>query len=224
MASNAEPITAGLVYRQLLQRWSAARDGRWWQRAKEISAGKLAGACQAPTPAWTRRSRIRALGALGLHPEVVATQIVGARSPRGLLHGFGPAGHRRSSASRSHIRHWQRTEVGEAMEAFSQRQKGSSAMPHKKNPILSENLCGLARLLRAYAGAALEGSWALLARAVTSLHSSVERGEFGPDATGIADFMVRRAAHLDSTAWCQPTTSCTTIWKLTGGPFLQRLA
>jgi adenylosuccinate lyase len=49
------------------------------------------------------------------------------------------------------VRHWQRTEVGEAEEGFGKGQKGSSAMPHKKNPILSENLCGLARLLRGYA-------------------------------------------------------------------------
>jgi adenylosuccinate lyase len=91
------------------------------------------------------------------------------------------------------IRHWQRTEVGEAGEAFTQGQKGSSAMPHKKNPILSENLCGLARLLRAYAGAALEDVALWHERDIS--HSSVER-VIGPDATGIADFMVRRAASL----------------------------
>lgn len=91
------------------------------------------------------------------------------------------------------VRHWQRTEVGEAMEAFGKGQKGSSAMPHKKNPILSENLCGLARLLRAYAGSALENVALWHERDIS--HSSVER-VIGPDATGIADFMVRRAARL----------------------------
>jgi adenylosuccinate lyase len=91
------------------------------------------------------------------------------------------------------VRHWQRTEVGEATEAFGQGQKGSSAMPHKKNPILSENLCGLARLLRAYAGAALENVALWHERDIS--HSSVERVS-GPDATGLADFMVRRAAGL----------------------------
>jgi adenylosuccinate lyase len=83
--------------------------------------------------------------------------------------------------------------VGEASEAFGQGQKGSSAMPHKKNPILSENLCGLARLLRHYAGAALENVALWHERDIS--HSSVER-VIGPDATGIADFMVRRAAGL----------------------------
>jgi adenylosuccinate lyase len=91
------------------------------------------------------------------------------------------------------VRHWQRTEVGEAQEAFGKGQKGSSAMPHKKNPILSENLCGLARLLRAYASSALENVALWHERDIS--HSSVER-IIGPDATGIADFMVRRAAGL----------------------------
>jgi adenylosuccinate lyase len=91
------------------------------------------------------------------------------------------------------VRHWQRTEVGEATEAFGTGQKGSSAMPHKKNPILSENLCGLARLLRSYAGAALENVALWHERDIS--HSSVER-VIGPDATGLADFMVRRAAAL----------------------------
>src|SRR5439155_10651430 len=81
----------------------------------------------------------------------------------------------------------------EATEAFGSGQKGSSAMPHKKNPILSENLTGLARLLRSYAGAALEDVALWHERDIS--HSSVER-VIGPDATGIADFMARRAASL----------------------------
>src|SRR5439155_21885151 len=91
------------------------------------------------------------------------------------------------------VRHWQRTEVGEATEAFGAGQKGSSAMPHKKNPILSENLCGLARLLRAYAGAALEDVALWHERDIS--HSSVER-VIGPGATALCDFMLRRAAGL----------------------------
>src|SRR5262249_810608 len=91
------------------------------------------------------------------------------------------------------VRHWQRTEVGEASEAFGKGQKGSSAMPHKKNPILSENLAGIARLLRSYASAALEDVALWHERDIS--HSSVER-VIGPDATGLADFMVRRAAGL----------------------------
>ncbi|MEO8707234.1 MAG: lyase family protein, partial [Kofleriaceae bacterium] len=91
------------------------------------------------------------------------------------------------------VRHWQRTEVGEAEEGFGKGQKGSSAMPHKKNPILSENLCGLARLLRAYAGAGLEDVALWHERDIS--HSSVERVAM-PDATILADFMVARATGL----------------------------
>jgi adenylosuccinate lyase len=80
-----------------------------------------------------------------------------------------------------------------ATEAFVKAQMGSSAMPHKKNPMLSENLCGIARLLRSYASAALEDVALWHERDIS--HSSVER-VIGPDATGLADFMVRRAAGL----------------------------
>src|SRR4029453_5327730 len=89
------------------------------------------------------------------------------------------------------VRHWQRTEVGEAEEPFGRGQKGSSAMRHKKNPILSENLTGLARLLRSYAGAALENVALWHERDIS--HSSVERG-LAPDATIALDFMLARIA------------------------------
>jgi adenylosuccinate lyase len=87
------------------------------------------------------------------------------------------------------IRHLQRTEVGEAEEPFTSGQKGSSAMPHKRNPILSENVTGLARLLRAYAGAALEDVALWHERDIS--HSSVER-VIAPDATIVLDFMLVR--------------------------------
>ncbi|HWE28043.1 MAG TPA: lyase family protein, partial [Polyangia bacterium] len=91
------------------------------------------------------------------------------------------------------VRHWQRTEVGEAEEAFGKGQKGSSAMPHKKNPILSENLTGLARMLRGYVVPALENVALWHERDIS--HSSVER-MIAPDASSLADFMLRRAAGL----------------------------
>jgi adenylosuccinate lyase len=87
------------------------------------------------------------------------------------------------------VRHMQRTEVGEAEEPFSAGQKGSSAMPHKRNPIVSENTVGLARLLRAYAGAALENVALWHERDIS--HSSVER-VIGPDATCALDYMLAR--------------------------------
>ena len=157
----------------------------------EIAVGKIAGAVGTYAnldPAI----EIAALGALGLRPRDGADPDRRARSPRRLLQALARLG---TAVERSPltVRHWQRTEVGEATEAFGKGQKGSSAMPHKKNPILSENLCGIARLLRSYASAALEDVALWHERDIS--HSSVER-VIGPDATGLADFMVRRAAGL----------------------------
>ncbi len=127
---------------------------------------------------------------LGLTPEPVATQVVARDRHAGFFSALAIAG---ASLERIalEIRHLQRTEVGEAEEPFSAGQKGSSAMPHKRNPILSENVTGLARLLRAYAGAALEDVALWHERDIS--HSSVER-VIAPDATIALDFMLARVA------------------------------
>jgi adenylosuccinate lyase len=91
------------------------------------------------------------------------------------------------------IRHLQRTEVLEAEEHFSEGQKGSSAMPHKRNPIASENLCGLARLIRSNALAALENNALWHERDIS--HSSVERVIF-PDSTILVDYMLNRLSNV----------------------------
>jgi len=91
------------------------------------------------------------------------------------------------------IRHLQRTEVQEVQEPFTEGQKGSSAMPHKRNPILSENLSGLARLMRSYGAAALENIPLWHERDIS--HSSVER-VIAPDATILLDFMLRRMTYI----------------------------
>src|SRR5205807_3383189 len=93
----------------------------------------------------------------------------------------------------TNIRHWQRSEVAEAEEAFHAGQKGSSAMPHKRNPILSENLCGLARVVRACVVPALEDVCLWHERDIS--HSSVER-MIAPDTTTTLGFMLERAAGL----------------------------
>jgi adenylosuccinate lyase len=93
----------------------------------------------------------------------------------------------------TNVRHWQRSEVREAEEAFTVGQKGSSAMPHKRNPIVSENLCGLARVVRAAVVPALEDVALWHERDIS--HSSVER-MIGPDATATLGFMLERAAGL----------------------------
>ena len=132
------------------------------------------------------------LGELGLAVEPVATQVV----PRDRHASyFSCLATMAGSIERfaTEIRHMQRTELLEALEPFGKGQKGSSAMPHKRNPILSENLCGLARLVRSNAMAAQENIALWHERDIS--HSSVER-VIGPDATITVDFMLNRMAGL----------------------------
>ena len=125
---------------------------------------------------------------LGLAVEPISTQIV-PRDRHAMF--FATLAVIASSVERlaTEIRHLQRTEVREAEEFFSEGQKGSSAMPHKRNPVLSENLTGLARLVRAAAAPALENVALWHERDIS--HSSVERG-IGPDATTTLDFALAR--------------------------------
>ena len=131
---------------------------------------------------------------MGLVPEPVSTQVI----PRDRhAHFFGVLGVIASSVERiaTEIRHLQRTEVLEAEEYFSAGQKGSSAMPHKRNPILTENLTGLARIVRGMVIPAMENVALWHERDIS--HSSVER-MIGPDATVTLDFaLVRLAGVID---------------------------
>ncbi len=189
---HAEPITAGLTF----ARWHAevGRARTRVVRAREsIAVGKIAGAVGVYgnlDPAI----EAAALARLGLTAETVATQIVARDRHAEVLWALAMVGTAIEQISLG-VRHWQRTEVGEAEEGFGAGQKGSSAMPHKKNPILSENLTGLARLLRGYAGAGLEDVALWHERDIS--HSSVERVSF-PDATILTDFMLARATRLVS--------------------------
>jgi adenylosuccinate lyase len=126
--------------------------------------------------------------AMGLEVEPVSTQVI-PRDRHAMF--FATLGVVASSVERiaTEIRHLQRTEVLEAEEYFSPGQKGSSAMPHKRNPILTENLTGLARLVRAYALPAMENVALWHERDIS--HSSVERS-IGPDATVTLDFALAR--------------------------------
>jgi adenylosuccinate lyase len=118
------------------------------------------------------------------------------------------------------IRHLQRTEVREVEEAFTAGQKGSSAMPHKRNPILSENLSGLARLLRGYALSAMENVALWHERDIS--HSSVER-VIGPDATVTCDFMLHRFAGLVEQMNVYPEQMRHNLEKLGGVIYSQRI-
>jgi adenylosuccinate lyase len=127
---------------------------------------------------------------MGLTPEPVSTQVI-PRDRHAMF--FATLGVVASSVERlaTEIRHLQRTEVLEAEEYFSPGQKGSSAMPHKRNPVLTENLTGLARIVRAYALPAMENVALWHERDIS--HSSVER-MIGPDATVTLDFALNRLA------------------------------
>ncbi|MGN6110119.1 MAG: lyase family protein, partial [Kofleriaceae bacterium] len=187
---HAEPITAGLVF----ARWHAEvvrASSRLIRARHAIAVGKIAGAVGVYGN-LDPQIEAAALGELGLAPETVATQIVARDRHAEVLGALALLGTAIEQIALG-VRHWQRTEVGEAEEGFSAGQKGSSAMPHKKNPILSENLTGLARLLRSYAQAGLENVALWHERDIS--HSSVERVAM-PDATILADFMTGRATQL----------------------------
>ena len=118
------------------------------------------------------------------------------------------------------IRHLQRTEVQEAEEPFTAGQKGSSAMPHKRNPVLSENISGLARLMRSYALAALEDVALWHERDIS--HSSVER-VIAPDATILLDFMLRRITYVIGNLAVYPENMRRNLQKSGGAIFSERV-
>jgi adenylosuccinate lyase len=128
---------------------------------------------------------------LGLTPEPVSTQVIPRDRHAMFFATLGVIASSIENGSRSEIRHMQRTEVLEAEEFFSPGQKGSSAMPHKRNPVLTENLTGLARLVRMAVTPAMENVALWHERDIS--HSSVERG-IGPDTTVTLDFALNRLA------------------------------
>ncbi len=188
--SHAEPVTFGL---KLLGFYAEfARDRQRLERAKAaVSRGKISGAVgtYAHLPP---ELEAMVMEELGLTPAVASTQVV-ARD--GYAEWFCALAILGGSIERLavEIRHLQRTEVLEAEEAFAKGQKGSSAMPHKRNPVGSENLTGQARLLRSYALAALENMPLWHERDIS--HSSVER-VIGPDADVTAHYSLHRLAGL----------------------------
>src|SRR5262249_35033673 len=187
---HAEPITFGLklaVWHDELRRHA----GRIARAREAVAVGKISGAVG--TFAHLPPSvGAHACGRLGLQPAPASSQVVQRDRHAELFGALAGCG---ASIEKFavEIRHLQRTEVREAEEPFAQGQKGSSAMPHKRNPILSENLAGLARLLRGYAVSALEDVALWHERDIS--HSSVER-VIGPDATVLLDFMLQRFTGL----------------------------
>jgi adenylosuccinate lyase len=183
---HAEPTTFGIK----LAGWYAEMRRqltRLNQAIEEISVGKLSGAVGTYAGIDPSVEEL-VMARLDLTPETVATQVVSRDRHAHFMNVLAGVA---SSIERFsvEIRHLQRTEVREAMEGFTKGQKGSSAMPHKRNPILTENLCGLARLIRSYSQACAENVALWHERDIS--HSSVERVAV-PDATIALDFMLRR--------------------------------
>jgi adenylosuccinate lyase len=187
---HAEPITFGLkclVWSEELARGIA----RLEQALAGAAVGKLSGAV-GTLAHLPPEVEVGALARLGLAPEPVATQVVQRDRHAALLAAIAVLGGTLERVALE-VRHLQRTEVGEAQEPFRERQKGSSAMPHKRNPVRCERVCGLARLLRGYALAALEDQALWHERDIS--HSSVERVIL-PDAFQVADFMCAETADV----------------------------
>lgn len=164
---------------------------RFNQAAAEMEIGKLSGAVgtYSSQPAKVENLVCRRLK---LKPETIATQVIPRDRHAALLSSIAILGAFIERLS-TELRHLQRTEVGEVTEKFSSGQKGSSAMPHKKNPISAENLTGAARLLRSYSFASLENIALWHERDIS--HSSVERVIF-PDSFILLDYALARLSDL----------------------------
>jgi adenylosuccinate lyase len=187
---HAEPTTFGLKLAQAYAEFSRAR-ARLVAARKEVATCAISGAVGTFAQVDPRVEE-HVAKAMGLSIEPVSTQVI-PRDRHAMY--FATLGVVASSIERlaTEIRHLQRTEVLEAEEFFSEKQKGSSAMPHKRNPVLSENLTGLARMVRAYVTPALENVALWHERDIS--HSSVER-MIGPDATVTLDFALARLTGL----------------------------
>jgi adenylosuccinate lyase len=185
---HAEPTTMGLTFARFYAEMKRGRD-RLENARKEVATGAISGAVGTFAnidPAVEEH----VCKMLGLTPEPISTQVI-PRDRHAMF--FATLGVIASSIENIaiEIRHMQRTEVLEAEEYFSPGQKGSSAMPHKRNPVLTENLTGLARLVRMAVIPAMENVALWHERDIS--HSSVER-MIGPDATVTLDFALHRLA------------------------------
>ncbi|MFQ5851769.1 MAG: adenylosuccinate lyase [Candidatus Binatia bacterium] len=214
---HAEPITFGLklaLWYEEMRRNLA----RLEKAADEISFGKVSGVVgtfaqvSPEVEAYVCKKS-------GLKPDPISSQII-QRDRHAFF--FATLAVIASSLEKFavEIRHLQRTEVLEAEEPFAEEQMGSSAMPHKRNPILSENISGLARLLRSYAVAALENVSLWHERDIS--HSSVER-VIAPDATILLDFMLHRSAYILKHLCVYPETMRRNLERSGGAIFSEKV-
>ena len=186
---HAEPTTFGLKLATFYRRILPVPPTGWLRQGTKFRPARFPAPSE-PSPISTLSVEEHVAAKMGLTPEPVSTQVI-PRDRHAMF--FATLGVIASSVERlsTEIRHLQRTELREAEEFFSAGQKGSSAMPHKRNPVLTENLTGLARIVRAAVTPALENVALWHERDIS--HSSVER-VFGPDATIALDFALQRLA------------------------------
>jgi adenylosuccinate lyase len=214
---HAEPTTFGLKLAYAFAEFARARE-RLLAARTEVATCAMSGAVGTFAQV-DPRVEAHVAKAMGLSVEPVSTQVI-PRDRHAMY--FATLGVVASSIERlaTEIRHLQRSEVLEAEEFFSEGQKGSSAMPHKRNPVLSENLTGLARMVRAYVTPALENVALWHERDIS--HSSVER-MIGPDATVTLDFALARLAGVIDKLMVYPKNMRANLDRLGGLVHSQRV-
>jgi adenylosuccinate lyase len=214
---HAEPVTFGLKLAYGYAEFSRARS-RLVTARKEVATCAISGAV-GTFAQIDPRVEAHVAKTMGLVPEPISTQVI-PRDRHAMF--FATLGVIASSIERlaTEIRHLQRTEVLEAEEFFSEGQKGSSAMPHKRNPVLSENLTGLSRMVRAYVTPAMENVALWHERDIS--HSSAER-MIAPDATVTLDFALNRLAGLIDKLLIYPENMQKNLDRLGGLVHSQRL-
>ncbi|MGY6647146.1 MAG: adenylosuccinate lyase [Salinarimonas sp.] len=214
---HAEPTTFGLKLAQAFAEFDRCR-ARLVAAREEIATCAISGAVGTFANIDPRVEEYVA-EKLGLKPEPVSTQVI-PRDRHAMF--FATLGVIASSIERlaTEVRHLQRSEVLEAEEYFSEGQKGSSAMPHKRNPVLTENLTGLARMVRSYALPAMENVALWHERDIS--HSSVER-MIGPDATVTLDFALARLTGVIDKLLVYPETMQKNLDRLGGLVHSQRV-
>jgi adenylosuccinate lyase len=214
---HAEPTTFGLKMAQAYVEFERCKE-RMLAARKEIATCAISGAVGTFANIDPQVEE-HVAKAMGLEPEPVSTQVI-PRDRHAMF--FATLGVIASCVERlaTEVRHLQRTEVLEAEEYFSEGQKGSSAMPHKRNPVLTENLTGLARLVRGMALPAMENVALWHERDIS--HSSVER-MIGPDATVTLDFALVRLTGVIENLLVYPDRMQENMDKLGGLVFSQRV-
>jgi adenylosuccinate lyase len=186
----AEPITFGFKVAGWVAEIDRAQE-RLRRAAEEVAVGRVSGAVGTHATIDPRVEE-HVCKELGLSPDIVSTQVV-ARDRHASFMGALASVAGTLERIATEIRHLQRSEVGEAFEPFGKEQKGSSAMPHKRNPVLTERVCGLARVVRGHLITAHENTALWHERDIS--HSSAERIIF-PDACAAVDFMAIEMARV----------------------------